>query len=422
MKPQRLADADLKRLIDRAQGVPADVIDVAARIMDEVRNGGDEALRTCVQRFDRFDGDLWLDPARWDALAKACPADVRRAIDGNLARIQAFHERQRGAEDVVDVAPGVTLGRRPVPYAAVGCYVPGGQASYPSSVLMTVTPARIAGVGRIIVATPPRADGVDPAVAYAARAAGATDILLAGGAHAIAALAWGTESVPAVQAIVGPGNAYVTAAKQRIPHVRTDAPAGPSELLVLADEDAPVDAIAWDLIAQAEHDADAQVLLVTDSADLADRVAAVLADLAPKAARAAIVQASLRDHGAILVAESMDDAIDFTNAYAPEHLEIMTAEPRAVLERITAAGSVFLGPHAPVPVGDYGSGTNHVLPTMGHARIHGGLSVDQFRTWMTWQELTRDGLASIADDVAGLARAEGLIGHAEAVERRLEAP
>ncbi len=421
MKPARLSDIDQGRFLQRAQQVPGEVSEAAWRLIEEVRTGGDAALAELTDQLDGVQLDSpWLGQVRWDALADLCAPEVQAAIDGNLARIQAFHARQAGVEDRFEVVPGVTLGRRPTAYRSVACYVPGGRASYPSTVLMTVVPAKIAGVSDIIVVTPPRKDGgIDPAVAYAAKAAGASRILLAGGAQAIAAVVLGTESIEPVATVVGPGNAYVTAAKQILSdRVRIDSPAGPSELLVLADKTAEARHIALDMLAQAEHDPDAQVLLVTDDAALADDVGAALTRAVPHTARKDIIEASLRDHGAILVADDWHSAVAFADAYAAEHLEIISADPHADLARIRDAGSVFLGPWAPVSLGDYGSGTNHVLPTMGFARLTGGLSVDHFRKWVTWQEVTKQGLATIAPDVIALADAEGLHGHAEAVRGR----
>jgi histidinol dehydrogenase len=286
---------------------------------------------------------------------------------------------------------------------------------------MTVTPARIAGCKTILVATPPRSDGtLDPVVLYAAKAGGATHVLRAGGAQAIAALAHGTAKIPRVQAIVGPGNAYVTAAKQLVAGlVHTDAPAGPSELLVVADRTAKPSEVALDLLAQAEHDPDAQVLLVATDRKLADAVRRELEERLPDARRREVIEASLRDHAALLVAKDLSEALEFANDYAPEHLTLMVRNPAAALAKVRNAGSVFLGRHAPVSLGDYGSGTNHVLPTMGHARVRGGLSVEDFRKWVTWQEVTPAGLRRIGPAVATVARAEGLIAHAEAVEERL---
>jgi histidinol dehydrogenase len=424
MPIQTLADVDWSRLTRRAQAVPQDVQDKARAIVEGVRDQGDAALRRWSKTLDGVDlEDPFVGRKDWLAGIRQVPADVRKAVDENHARIQKFHRLQAGKEQRLTVAPGVRLGRRPVPFDAVGCYVPGGRASYPSTVLMTVTPARIAGCRTIVVATPPRKDGsVDPVVLYAAKRAGATHVLRAGGAQAIAALAHGTTSVPKVQAIVGPGNAYVTAAKQLVAAaglVHTDAPAGPSELLVVADKTARADDVALDLLAQAEHDPDAQVLLVATDRRLAAAVRDELAQRLPRTARRAIIEASLRDHGALLVAKDLAEALRFTDEYAPEHLTLMVRQPRAALAKVRNAGSVFLGPHAPVSLGDYGSGTNHVLPTMGHARVRGGLSVEDFRKWVTWQEVTPAGLRRIGPAVATLARSEGLVAHAEAVERRL---
>lgn len=419
---QNLADADANRLLNRVQLVDPDIEVAVQGIFHLLQQGGEPSLLEITKRFDGVAlSTPFLATEKWVELAAACPADVRAAIDGNLARIKAFHERQVGGEDVFDVVPGVRLGRRPIPFDVVGCYVPGGRASYPSSALMTVCPAALAGVKRIIVATPPRRDGtIDPAVAYAAHAAGATDILLAGGAQAVAALAIGTANIPKVQAIVGPGNAYVTAAKRRVEGIHTDAPAGPSELLVLADASADPDRIAWDLMAQAEHDPEAQVLLVSTSKEVAEAVAATLERLVPAADRRIVIEASLKEHGALLVAPDLDAAVTFCNEYAAEHVEIHTDDAIAVMRRIRNAGSIFVGGETPVSLGDYGSGTNHVLPTMGFAALRGGLCVDDFRKWITWQSSTHDGLAEIAADITTLARAEGLICHAQAVERRLQ--
>lgn len=426
LTPRRLADTDTTPFVQRRSRDDLGVAGTVERILREVREHGDAALRSWTRKLDGVDlEDAWLSDAEWDRLAAAVPADVERALRADHARIEAFHLRQRAEEDTFDIAPGVTLGRRPVPLARVACYVPGGRAAYPSTVLMTATPAAIAGVTEIILVTPPRKDGtIDAAVAAAARIAGVSRILRAGGPQAIAAVAYGTASVGRVDGIMGPGNAYVTAAKAAVAAeglVRTDAPAGPSELLVLADETARphAPAIALDLAAQAEHDPSAQVLLVTDDAALAEAVAAALPAVIEAAARRDIITASLRDHGALLVADAWDDALAFADEYAAEHVEILSRDPRADLARLRNAGSVFLGPWAPVSLGDYGSGTNHVLPTMGLARLRGGLCVEDFRKWITWQEVTREGLRAVAADITTVARAEGLHAHADAVERRL---
>jgi histidinol dehydrogenase len=419
---EALEAIDEAEFTKRVQGEDPATADFVAEVITRIHAEGDAALRDLTWQLDGVDlAHPWLDGAQWEELCADCPPAVATAIDNNLARIRAFHERQRGAEDTLEIVPGVTLGRKAIPYNRVACYVPGGRAIYPSSVLMAVVPAVIAGVAEIIVTTPPhQRQRIDPAVAYAARAAGATGILLAGGAQAIAALAIGTDMVQAVDAIVGPGNKFVTAAKRQLQDfVRIDGPAGPSELLILADKTANSAFIVADLIAQAEHAPDAQVILVTDSESLAKKVAKELESEALVAARSQIVCDSLRAYGAILVANTMADAVDFANKYAPEHLQIMTNNADELLGQIRNAGSVFVGPYAPVAVGDYGSGTNHVLPTMGFARLQGGLAVDHFRKWVTWQSLTKEGLAALADDITTLALAEGLAGHAQSVRERL---
>jgi histidinol dehydrogenase len=419
---QSLAKVQWERFTQRGDTVDPKVHEAATNILEAVRSGGDDALRRLTLKFDKADlADPFLGKKEWDAAAASIPSDLRRALHANHRRIKGFHALQAGTEQRLETVPGLRLGRRAIPLQAVACYVPGGRASYPSTVLMTVTLAKLAKVPRIVVATPPRQDGsVDPAVLAAARIAGATHVLRAGGAQAIAALAFGTTAIAAVQAIVGPGNAYVTAAKTLVAgKVRTDAPAGPSELLVVADGTARDDEVALDLMAQAEHDPDAQVLLVATSRALADAVRVELAQRVPKAKRAKVIQASLRDHGALLVAKDLAEALRFVDAYAPEHLTLMVAKPRAALARVRNAGSVFLGRHTPVSLGDYGSGTNHVLPTMGHAALRGGLCVDDFRKWVTWQEATAAGLRAVAADVVRVAEAEGLNAHASAVTERL---
>ncbi len=418
MKFGRLADVDLTPLLQRAAEVPADVEAAVEAIFMHMQDP--RGLRELTRRFDGADLPIpILSEEDWEASAQACPQEIQEVLRENHARIVRFHEMQVPTASTIEMQSGLRLGRKPVPLASAGCYVPGGRASYPSTVLMTVTPARLAGVQRIVVVTPPRRDGtIDPAVAYAAKLAGATQILRAGGAQAIAAMAFGASGFDPVRAIVGPGNAYVTAAKQRVAGmVVTDPPAGPSELLVLADATANAHNIALDLIAQAEHDPDARVVLVTTDEDLGVAVQKTVATLAADADRAEVLEASL-PHGMILLAQDMDEAVDFVNAYAAEHVSIQTADPHALLARIENAGSVFLGQQTPVSLGDYGSGTNHVLPTMGYALLRGGLSVEDFIKWITWQEADQEARKALTPSIAAFARAEGLTNHARAMEER----
>lgn len=320
-----------------------------------------------------------------------------------------------------EASPGVLVGQKIVPLDSVGAYVPGGRAAYPSSALMSVIPAKVADVPRIVVCTPPKEDGsINPLTLAAADMAGADEIYKLGGAQAIAAMALGTESIERVDKIVGPGNVYVTAAKMLTRgSAEIDFPAGPSEVLILADRTADPGVIAADMIAQGEHDPKSISVLVSLDDLLASAVAEELNIQVESAARFEIVKLSL-DNSAVLVADDMDEAIDFVNAFAPEHLEIITKEPMNVLRSIRHAGSIFLGKYTPVAAGDYASGTNHVLPTSGYARIFSGLNVDHFTKKISLQMITDEGLLGLEDTIITLAEAEGLVGHAESVRRRLE--
>jgi histidinol dehydrogenase len=322
---------------------------------------------------------------------------------------------------MTEIAPGVTVGQKTVPIESVGAYVPGGRASYPSSALMNIIPAKVAGVSRIAVCTPPKADGsITPLTLVAADRAGADEIYKLGGAQAIAAMGLGTESVPRVQKIVGPGNVYVTAAKMILRgSVEIDFPAGPSEVFILADRSADPGAIAADMIAQGEHDPRSISVLVALDDLLASAVIEELSIQVAVAARKEIIEQSL-EHSAVLVADDMDQAVDFCNAFAPEHLEIITRDPMDVFRHIQNAGSVFLGKFTPVAAGDYASGTNHVLPTTGYAGTFSGLNVDHFTKKISVQMITDEGLLGLEDTIITLAEAEGLKAHAESVRRRLE--
>jgi histidinol dehydrogenase len=336
--------------------------------------------------------------------------------------IFAFHGEQRERDFwLTEVTPGVLVGQKVVPLESVGAYVPGGRASYPSSALMTVIPAKVAGVPRIVVCTPPGSDGqINPLTLVAADMAGADEIYKLGGVQAVAAMAFGTESIDRVHKIVGPGNVYVTAAKLLVREtVEIDFPAGPSEVLIIADRSADPGVLAADMIAQAEHDPNSMAVLVTTDELMAQAVAEEMYIQAEAAARQEIVKQSL-EHCAVLVASSLEDAVDFSNAFAPEHLEIITVNPMEVLEDVQNAGSVFLGGFTPVAAGDYASGTNHVLPTSGYARVFSGLNVDHFTKKITVQMISEDGLHALKNSIVPLAEAEGLFAHAESVKRRLE--
>jgi len=395
---------------------------VVAAIVEDVRLRGDAAL---VEYAARFDGvrlrpaELRVEETALRDSATRVDARVHEAVRASIRNVRAFHERELVESWEFEAARGVRLGQRVSPVEAAGLYVPGGTASYPSSVVMNVVPAQVAGVARIAVVTPPRTLSETPAVAATLLELGVTEVYQVGGAHAVAALAYGTETIPRVDVITGPGNKFVAAAKRLVyGAVGIDSVAGPSEVVVLADETARADFIAADLLAQAEHGPDSQVLVVSDDrvllAATVVEVRRQLADLP----RAAIAAAALA-HARVILVASLDEAMAVSNAYAPEHLILNVGAPRRLLEKVENAGSVFLGPWSPESVGDYCSGTNHVLPTYGHARAWSGVSVASFLKQITVQELTSAGLRAIGPCAATLARAEGLHAHERAVTRRL---
>ena len=430
-----LGPADRRAFFERDAGIGS-VRGTVADIVERVRDEGDVAVREFCREFD--DAEVAnLDVT--DAAERAYDGiddGIREAIETAAANVREFHERQmpddwresfgvRVSEANAGTGGqrspgGRELGRRFRPIDRVGVYVPGGAAAYPSSALMGVIPAKVAGVEHVAVATPP-ADEMNPVTLAAIHAAGADRVYGVGGAQAVAALAYGTESINSVRKIVGPGNRYVTAAKAA---VRGDAEidflAGPSEVLVLADESADPAFVAADLLAQAEHDPNASVVAVTDDADLADAIVSEIEAQVGDRERAETIREALEnDASGVLLARSMSEAVLFAEEYAAEHLSIQADDDEALLDRIDSAGSVFLGPYTPVAAGDYASGTNHVLPTNGLAKVTGGLSVDTFLRSTTVQRLSLEGLDELGDTITTLARAEGLGSHAESVEIRL---
>jgi histidinol dehydrogenase len=417
-----LKDEDLQALLSRDVGI-SDVLSAVNEIVMDVGSKGDEALFKYTEKFDgaRLD-DLCVSQEEIDAAYDLVEERLMEALSDAADNIRQFHNLQKERDLwMTEIAPGVSVGQKVVPLDSVGAYVPGGRASYPSSALMNVIPAKVAGVSRIVVCTPPKANGsITPLTLVAADMAGADEIYKVGGAQAIAAMGLGTESLERVQKIVGPGNVYVTAAKMLMRgSVEIDFPAGPSEVLILADRTADPGVIAADMIAQGEHDPKSISVLVSLDDLLASAVVEELNIQAAGAARREIVEQSL-EHSAVLVASDMDEALDFCNAFAPEHLEIITKDPMNVLRYIRNAGSVFLGKYTPVAAGDYASGTNHVLPTSGYARTFSGLNVDHFTKKISVQMITDDGLLGLEDTITTLAEAEGLKAHAESVRRRLE--
>ena len=421
MKIIKLEYQENTELFNRSKLDAEGVMDIVKGILSAVKEDGDIALRQYTKKFDHVDLNLIrvdehviensltkLDDKLIDALKKASD------------NISKFHKAQIPEDWMIQVDEGVMAGQIIRPLDSVGCYIPGGRAVYPSTILMTVIPARIAGVSRIVCCTPPQPDGsINDVVLAAAKIAGATEIYKVGGAQAVAAMAYGTKTVPKVDKIVGPGNIFVTAAKKLVyGDVDIDFPAGPSEVLIIADETGNPDYIAIDMMAQAEHDPNAACVLVTTSEELALKVDKIVNDECGGMKRSEIIGESLEKYGLILIASSMGEAVKFSNKYAPEHLIIMTEKPEEIVNNITNAGSIFLGELTPVSAGDYGSGTNHVLPTSGCARMYSGLSAESFIKKPTVQKLNAQGVLNLNDMITTLAEYEGLYAHAESFKKR----
>ncbi len=394
-----------------------------AEIVGRVEKEGDAAVREYSLRFD---GSLpekeELSREDMRRIAASCDGEFLAALGRAARNIRDFHRRQKQQSWFETRPDGVMMGQRIRGLARVGIYVPGGTAAYPSSVLMNAIPAKIAGVGEIVMATPPPKTGApNPAIMAAALEAGVDRVFQIGGAQAVAALAFGTETVPAVDKIVGPGNIYVATAKRLLyGTVGIDMVAGPSEILILADETADPVFLAADLMSQAEHDALASAVLLTTSEEIAEETAAELSRQMETLSRREIIEKSLTDYGAIVVCGDLDEAVDFANELAPEHLEVCAKNPMDFVGRVDNAGSVFLGSYAPEPLGDYYAGPNHVLPTGGTARFSSPLSVDSFVKKSSFLYYTREALARASDDIVALARAEGLTAHANSIEVRNE--
>jgi len=412
-----LSPSERSAFFERDAGIDAVRGDVRD-IIDRVRTEGDVAVRQFSREFDGVEvGNIDVTDQAERAYTEI-DTETRAAIEHAAANIREFHERQRPA-DWRESFDGRELGRRYRPLERVGVYAPGGTAAYPSSALMGVIPAKVAGVEHVAVATPP-AEPINPVTLAAIHVSGADAVYQVGGAQAIGALAYGTETVTAAQKVVGPGNKWVTAAKAAVRgDVEIDFLAGPSEGLVLADETADATTVASDLVAQAEHDPNSSVVAVTDDESLAAEIAAEADRQAGERDRSETIRAALtNDASGVLLARSMSEAVLFAEEYAAEHLSIQAADDEALLDRIDSAGSVFLGPFTPIAAGDYASGTNHVLPTNGGAKRFGGLSVDTFMRSTTVQRLSEDALAELTETITTLAEAEGLDAHAESVRVR----
>lgn len=412
-----LAPEARRRLLDRTGTSDARVAQRTADLIARVRREGDKALREMAREFDRAELQSLEVPRSMceEALASLDPK-LEEALARAARNIAKAHAAQKPQATEVETEPGILVGRRPDPLGRVGVYAPGGRAVYPSSVLMGVIPAKVAGVGEVIVCSPPGPDGKPSAGVLAAAAlAGADRVFALGGAGAVAAMAYGTESVPRVDRIVGPGNAYVAAAKlQVVDAVAIDAPAGPSEILVVADRSADPEAVAREMLAQAEHDPDACCVTLAVGDGPAVAIARAVVKAAARAKRLEIVTQALRDRGAVLTVDSLEEAWAFVAEFAPEHLLLATASAREHLSQVRNAGTVFVGETASVAYGDYMTGANHVLPTAGLARAYSGLSVLDFYRWTTWQRVDPEAASRLAEDVGLLADSEGLYAHAEA--------
>jgi histidinol dehydrogenase len=406
-----------RALFDRNTSNDASVRVRTADVIARVRRDGDAALLAYAREFDGASlSALEVPRARWDTALDALDPSLRRALERAASNIRTVHEAFRPTAREVTTADGAVIGRRPDALARVGVYAPGGRATYPSSLLMGAIPARVAGVREVIVCSPPDASGFPSEVLLAAAAiAGVDRVFAIGGAGAVAAMAYGTASVPAVDRIVGPGNAYVAEAKLQVSGmVGIDSPAGPSELLVLADASATPAVVAREMLAQAEHDPVAAVVLVTDSPTLAADVERELTARVDAEPRATVIRQAFAARGGILTVDSLVDAVEFANRWAAEHLllAVAPAVQDRVLAELRSAGTIFVGETSSVAFGDYMSGANHVLPTGGLARIWSGLSTLDFVRWTTWQRIDRDAARSLARDVDVFATAEGLPGHA----------
>jgi histidinol dehydrogenase len=415
--------ADFEALLFAKREVEEDVATGVKRIIADVRARGDAALVELSNQFDRAnltEATLKIPASEIDAAVAQVPAAQKAAIETAAARIEAYHKRQLPQDDTFTDGTGARLGWRWTPVDSAGLYVPGGTASYPSSVLMNAIPARVAGVARIVMVTPASGGKINPLVLAAARRGGVSDIFRIGGAQAIAALAYGTKSIQPVDKIVGPGNAWVAAAKREVfGQVGIDSIAGPSEILVIADDGNDPDWIAADLLSQAEHDASSQSILITNDAAFADRVADAAERALAVLPRRDIAARSWNDYGGIIVVRDWDEGAALSDRFAPEHLEIATADPKSLLAKVRHAGAIFLGRHTPEAMGDYIAGPNHVLPTSRSARFSSGLSVLDFMKRTTILELNAASIAELGPEAIALAEAEGLEGHARSIAVRL---
>ncbi|MFP3122844.1 histidinol dehydrogenase [Ectobacillus funiculus] len=413
---------DMTVLREEAGRVEKTAAEAVERIITDIKTRKDEALREYTSRFDGVElASFRVSTEAIERAVESVESSFLEALEGAKRNIVSYHEKQKRQGFVDADTKGIIRGQLIRPLHTVGVYVPGGTAAYPSSVLMNVLPAKIAGVKRIVMVTPPGKDGVNPHILAAAHIAGVDEIYSIGGAQAVAALAYGTESIPRVDKIVGPGNMYVALAKRAVfGAVNIDMIAGPSEIVVIADETGNASFIAADLLSQAEHDTNATAILITTHKELAQQVKQEVERQLQELPRADIARASIEANGAIVVVDSLQEAFAVSNEIAPEHLELHIHEPMTALADIQHAGSIFIGPYAPEPLGDYFAGPNHVLPTSGTARFFSALSVDDFVKKSSFLSYTREALEQVKDQIVILAEKEGLQAHARAISIRFE--
>ena len=413
-------------LIDTMRGRSAEidknVTNIVKSIIDDVKLRGDKAVLEYTKKFDGVEAERFeIEKSEIDRAYNAVSSDIIMALERAAENIKDFHERQKRESFIVTKEDGVVMGQRVRGLACAGLYVPGGKAAYPSSVLMNAIPAKVANVGELVMVTPPSKAGVDQSILAAAKIAGIDRVFAVGGAQAVAALAFGTQSIPKVDKIVGPGNVYVAAAKRLVfGTVDIDMIAGPSEILIIADETANPAYLAADLMSQAEHDPMASAVLITTSSEIADNTLKELEKQLKTLSRNAIISESINNFGAAIICRDMVECVKLANEIAPEHLELMVANPMQLLGSIDNAGSVFLGQYSPEPLGDYYAGPNHVLPTSGTARFFSPLSVDAFIKKSSFIYYTKEALEKSRDDIVTLAMAEGLTAHANSIKVRFD--
>jgi histidinol dehydrogenase len=418
----KLNGAELKRILRRELALE-NAFKAVEKILEDVKKNGDAAVRKYTKKFDGVDlKQIQVQREEIDRAVENLDLKIRKCLEEAAANIKAFHQKQLGEKIWLTLMrKGIILGMKITPLESIGIYIPGGRALYPSTVLMAAIPAAIAGVNRIAMCTPPKKDGsVDPAILTAAQIAGVNEIYKVGGAQAIAALAYGTESIKKVDKIIGPGNVFVTAAKLLVrKNVEIDFPAGPSEVVIVADEYANPRFIAIDMIAQAEHDPSALAILITPSREIAEKVEGELKMQLEKAKRREVVEASLKQSQIFLV-KDLDMAVELVNMIAPEHVQLMLRDYLPALDKVKHAGTIFIGDYAPAALGDYASGANHVLPAAGYARVYSGLSLDHFIKKTTIQMASKQGLKMLRDIIITLAEAEGLYAHADSIKERFK--